>query len=117
VNNRNTGTQYEQHAASYLNGLGMDILAQNFRCHMGEIDIICKDKEYYVFVEVKYRSTNYRGYPEQAVGKKKQHTIYQVARYYLLTHGLKESTPCRFDVVSVYMGGDVIHIKNAFGGM
>ena len=55
VNKRKVGTDYEKQAAEYLKKKGLKILEQNFYCRMGEIDIIAKDREYLVFVEVKYR--------------------------------------------------------------
>lgn len=55
-NTRNTGTSYERKAAEYLEQQGLVILKHNYRCRQGEIDLIARDKEYLVFVEVKYRS-------------------------------------------------------------
>ncbi len=107
------GTAYEKQVGEYLKTEGYEILQYNFRCRMGEIDIIAKDKGYLVFVEVKYRRDGKCGHPTEAVTPKKQRTISKVASYYLLTHGCKTDRPCRFDVAAVSCSGVEI-IKNAF---
>ena len=61
-NKRMEGSRYEKLAARYLEQKGMDILELNYRCRTGEIDIIARDGEYLVFVEVKYRKTKRAGY-------------------------------------------------------
>ena len=63
VNKRQTGTSYEIKAEEYLLKRGYKILERNFRNRSGEIDIIAKDREYFCFIEVKYRSTNDYGNP------------------------------------------------------
>ena len=59
-NTRKTGAEKEEIAARYLQEMGFHIIARNYRCRSGEIDIIGYDKEYLVFVEVKYRKINKR---------------------------------------------------------
>ncbi|RGX94237.1 YraN family protein [Roseburia sp. OF03-24] len=107
------GAAYEKTAGEYLQTKGYEILQYNFRCRMGEIDIIAKDQGYLVFIEVKYRRNSRCGRPAEAVTPKKQRTISKVASYYLLTHGCGMDTPCRFDVAAV-SGDEVELIKNAF---
>ena len=111
-NTRNTGTSYERKAAEYLEQQGLVILKHNYRCRQGEIDLIARDKEYLVFVEVKYRTTDRYGSPLEAVNVRKQQTIRKVAEVYLLT---RKQTDCevRFDVVGI-CGDDIRHIKDAF---
>jgi len=113
MNRRAVGTVYEKLAGAYLEQQGYEILECNFRCRMGEIDIIAKDGEYLVFVEVKYRSSERTGSPLEAVDVRKQRVISKVASYYCLTHGHSEGKPCRFDVVAVN-GEEYTLIKNAF---
>ncbi len=113
MNKREIGTAYEKQAGEYLTRQGYEILAYNFRCRYGEIDIIARDGEYLVFVEVKYRRTAKNGSPLEAVTAKKQYIISRVASYYCLTHGCQESTPCRFDVVAI-LGDEISLIQNAF---
>ena len=113
MNKRERGSHYEALAAKFLKERGYEILERNYRCRMGEIDIICKDDKYLVFVEVKYRSGSGQGGAFMAVDHKKQHRISRVAAYYLLEHQMDEGTPCRFDVVAVR--GDAVQlVKNAF---
>lgn len=113
MNKRQAGSSRETEAASYLIGQGYQILERNYRCRQGEIDLIARDGPYLVFVEVKYRKNAGSGYPEEAVDARKQHRIYQAARYYLYCRRYGEDTPCRFDVVSI-IGNQIKVIQNAF---
>lgn len=113
LNKRQTGTQYEQLAVLFLEGEGYRILERNFRCRQGEIDIIALDREYLVFLEVKYRKDDRMGTGAEAVGPAKQQKIVRCARYYLMKHPKYEREPCRFDVVSV-CGEKVTLYRDAF---
>jgi len=113
-NTRNTGTSYERKAAEYLEQQGLVILKHNYRCRQGEIDLIARDKEYLVFVEVKYRSQNRAGYSLDAVNPAKQKKISKVARYFLAAEYHCTEIPCRFDVIGID-GGCLHWIKDAFG--
>lgn len=112
-NKREIGACYEAKTAEYLKGLGYRILAMNYRCKIGEIDIVAQDKSYLVFVEVKYRIGNRYGSPLEAVDRKKQKIISRVAQYYCLTHGCALSLPCRFDVAA-FEGENFIYMEHAF---
>lgn len=112
-NNREIGSCYEEQAAACFVHHGYEIVEKNYRCRSGEIDLIARDGSYLVFIEVKYRSHTSAGDPAEAVDKKKQKKIVNTARYYLLTHGYSEETPCRFDVAAVTDSGVRI-IKDAF---
>ncbi|MBE5957850.1 MAG: YraN family protein [Lachnospiraceae bacterium] len=116
MNKRLVGDDFENVAVSYLKEKDYDILEQNFRCRLGEIDIVAKNEGYLVFAEVKYRNDNRYGEPEYAVGIRKQQKIYSVAQVYLKKNGISFDTPIRFDVVSI-MGERINIIKNAFGAM
>lgn len=113
VNKREIGTAYEKRAGAYLEQHGYKVIEYNFQSRQGEIDIIAKDGEYLVFVEVKYRTDSHAGNPFEAVNRSKQRTISKVASYYCLTHGYGVDTPCRFDVVAV-LGEKIELIQNAF---
>ena len=113
MNKRAVGTAYEKEAGAYLEKQGYQILEYNFRCRSGEIDIIARDGEYLVFVEVKYRTNAKSGNPFEAVDSCKQRTISRTALYYCLKHGYGETTPCRCDVAAV-LGEEITLIKNAF---
>lgn len=113
INKRKVGGYYEQKAADYLKKQGVYIKVLNYRCKTGEIDIIARDGEHLIFVEVKYRSDEKSGDALEAVGYYKQKNISKVAKYYLMTHYHSIDLACRFDVVAI--NGDRIKwIKNAF---
>ncbi len=111
------GIKGEETAKIFLEQKGFEIIDRNFRSQQGEIDIIAKDKEYLVFVEVKSYSFRSFSTPIYAVRKSKRDSIIHAARFYLLKNKLF-NTPCRFDVVAIYrkFSGETIidHIKNAF---
>ena len=100
-NKRQTGSGYEKMAAAYLVQQGLEIIEYNYRNRRAEIDLIVRDQDYLVFVEVKYRSSLHRGDPAEAVDLKKQARIRHAARYYLYANHLSEDQACRFDVVSI----------------
>ena len=112
-NNRAVGGEYEVRAAAFLEQSGFVIAERNFRCRLGEIDLIARDGACLVFVEVKYRKSRDPLYPLAAVGAKKQRTISRVAAFYLLKTGLGYDVPCRFDIVA-FSAGQLTHIRNAF---
>jgi len=116
MNNRAVGTQFEQKAADYLRQKGYQILAKNYRCKIGEIDLIAKDGAYLCFIEVKYRSGLSKGYPAEAITPTKIRRITRTAEFYMLFHKLPQDTPCRFDAV-VILEDEISLIKNAFDGI
>ena len=111
-NKRKIGAEYERKAGAYLEAKGYVIQEYNFRCRLGEIDIIAKDGEYLVFCEVKYRYGPGSGHPAEAVDAKKQRVISKCALYYLASKGLY-GVECRFDVVSIE-GDEITLYKDAF---
>ena len=108
------GRAGELKAAEYLKKKGYKILEKNFKTHFGEIDIIVRDGEYIVFVEVKTRSGDEYGAPCEAVDARKREKYFKVAEEYLLRAG-KTDSPCRFDVIEIEKG-QINHIINAFYG-
>lgn len=110
--NKVEGCKGELLAEQYLKKQKYKILEKNYRNKIGEIDIIAKDKDTLVFVEVKARESAIFGRPCEAVTPYKQNKIRGVASYYLMTKRQSDAD-CRFDVVEV-MGEEVNHIKNAF---
>ena len=92
--------------------MGYTILATNFKTSFGEIDIIAKDENIIVFIEVKYRKTLKYGRPSEAVTDFKQNKIRSVAQAYLIKHKLLDEY-VRFDVVEI-VDRDVNYIINAF---
>ncbi len=105
----------EEYACTYIEKMGMEIIERNFRCKMGEIDIIAIDGEELVFIEVKTRGQLLFGMPSEAVGNVKKKHIYRVAEYYLMLHHL-ETIFCRIDVIEVFLYEKVYkvnYIKNS----
>ena len=113
MDTRKRGDKYEEAAARMLAASGYRILERNFRCKFGEVDIIAKDRNTLVFVEVKYRKNRTSGYPEEAVSYAKQKKISLTAGYYCMTRGISDSVECRFDVVAID-GSAIRHHVNAF---
>lgn len=111
-NNRKIGAQYESVAAYYLEQSGYEIVERNYRCRIGEIDLIARDGEYLVFCEVKFRKSQGKGNPLEAVGRKKQNTLIKCAQWYLIEHDLQD-IPCRFDVIGITKQ-QIYLLKNAF---
>lgn len=111
-NNRKVGDAYEILAFRELEARGYRILEKNFRCRIGEIDLIARHHGYLVFVEVKYRKNKSAGYAAEAVTWRKQQIISRVADYYIKTH-CREIPSCRFDVAAMD-GGNVTIYENAF---
>ncbi len=113
------GALGEKRAAEFLKKRGYRILETNFRCREGELDIISRDKDCLVFVEVRTRSSADFGTPEESITRAKKEKLVAVALAYLQTHrNLPESW--RFDVVAVEVGrqGETIRIEvieNALG--
>lgn len=111
-NKKAVGKAYEALATAYLINKGYEIVVNNYRCKMGEIDIIAKDQETLVFVEVKYRKTTTFGSPGEAVNYPKRQKIIGVARWYLRQHYQTEVN-CRFDVIEI-LDKQLSHIEAAF---
>ncbi|MGN1040495.1 MAG: YraN family protein [Candidatus Fimimonas sp.] len=112
MNKRQVGQTGEQMAAKYLQKQGYEILQRNYVAPHGEIDIIAKDGNYVVFVEVKRRKTQEFGLPREAVTLRKQQTIAQCAKLWLAKNKLY-GTPVRFDVVDI-LNDEITLLKDAF---
>lgn len=95
--NRKTGNTAEDIATAELEKKGLAILERNFRNKFGEIDIIARDHDVLVFIEVKSKIGDEFGSPEEMVGKGKLNKIRHMATIYM--NG--ESAPCRIDVVAI----------------
>ena len=105
----------EDIAVQYLTDKGYEILERNWRNKHKEIDIVAKDGNELVIVEVKTRQTDEYGEPDIAVTKKKQRMLIAAANAYILKNGLDTET--RFDIISiVFKDGEPVieHIEDAF---
>lgn len=93
------GDRGENVAAKFLRNLGYKIILRNFRCEMGEIDIVARDGKTLVFVEVKTRAYDDPA-PEAQINQMKQHQLTKAAKLYLGRYGTPPP-PARFDVVAI----------------
>jgi putative endonuclease len=110
------GKKGEELAIAQLRALKYKIIERNFKCALGEIDIIAREKDMLVFVEVKTRRTRDFGGPAAAVNQRKQRQLSKVALTYLNQKKLAEM-PARFDVVAVELippAPRIEVIRNAF---
>ena len=103
----------EEKAKEYLENKKYQILATNYKNKIGEIDIIAKDKDIIVFVEVKYKESLRFGHPREMVTYTKQNKIRHIALGYLQQKGLIDKVNIRFDVIDI-LGDKISHIENAF---
>lgn len=107
MNRRATGKLGEDLAVDYLRGKGYQILERGWRVRAGEVDIIAKDNEGLVFVEVKTRHGRQFGLPEQAVDERKIARVQAAAICYLEEHhALGREAQHRFDVVAIEISTD-----------
>jgi putative endonuclease len=111
------GRYGEDVAARHLLEAGFDVLARNWRCSAGEIDIVARDGDVVVICEVKTRSSLAYGLPAEAVTAKKAARLRELALWWLREHPAGGS-PVRFDVVSVLRSArgaaSVQHLRGAF---
>ena len=116
--NKEIGNYGENLALNYLNGQNYKLITSNFRIRNGEIDLICKDSEIIVFIEVKSRYSYHFGIPCEAVTYFKQKQIINISKYFLYKYKLLNYN-CRYDVLEIYFNKNdntyfIEHIKDAF---
>ncbi len=117
MNSKDLGKKGEELACRFLARKGYRIRERNYCVPWGEIDVIARDKETLVFVEVKTRRTKDYGYPQESVTRSKQQRMRKVALAYLKRS--KWEGDCRFDIISslIDLQGKIINIeliKDAF---
>ncbi|MDD5449448.1 MAG: YraN family protein [Candidatus Omnitrophica bacterium] len=118
MDNKTLGKTGEDLAVRFLKRKGYTIIYRNWRCLLGEIDIVAREKDFIVFIEIKARRSLSFGPGYLAVNHRKQSKLIKLGQAYLKRYGLTES-PCRIDVVSIDMpesGADfeIELIKDAF---
>ncbi|MGB5833799.1 MAG: YraN family protein [Thiohalocapsa sp.] len=111
---RRTGEAKEGVARLFLETHGLRHVAHNVHCRHGEIDLVMRDDQTLVFVEVRYRRNERFGGALASVDRRKQRRLIATAGYYLQRH--PTNLPCRFDVVAIGSGDQVEWIQNAFDG-
>lgn len=117
MNSKQLGRWGEERAAEYLHEKGLNIVEHNYRCPIGEMDLIAHQDDTLVFVEIKTRRSLNFGLPAESVTFKKQRKYLKIAQYYMKEKGIADVN-CRFDVVEVMVTPDgscqFNHIINAF---
>lgn len=98
---RTLGNEIENFAYKYLCSFNLRLIARNYYCRYGEIDLIMLDDSTLVFIEVRYRKNDTYGHPIESIDKKKQHKIYHTALHFISHHPKFKSTQYRFDVVTL----------------
>lgn len=116
--NKDIGSYGEDLAFDYLNKINYKFLIRNFRTRNGEIDLIFKDSDIIVFIEVKSRYSYHFGLPCESVTYFKQKQIFNISKYYLYKYKLVNYN-CRYDVIEIYFNNNdntyfIEHIKDAF---
>ena len=117
IKTQKIGQYAEEQALHYLRQQQLILVERNFRCRLGEIDLIMRDKTSYVFVEVRYRRSTDYGESFETVTITKKKKIIRATAVYLQQRKLYENVPCRFDVVALTgnLQAPVIQwIKDAF---
>ncbi len=106
------GAEKEILARTYLERQGLRPVARNYRCRLGEIDLVMRDADTLVFVEVRFRASTRFGSPAETVDRRKQRRLAATAEIYLQQH--PNALPCRFDVVAISGNDRIDWIRNAF---
>lgn len=111
------GELAEKMACDYLRKQGFDLIEQNFRCNIGEIDLIMQDGDDIVFVEVRSRSRTDYGHASETINRQKQRKIINAATWWLQQRNWLYTRYSRFDVVAIHYINDSVTLdwfKNAF---
>jgi putative endonuclease len=109
---RGLGADKERLARLFLESQGLRMIASNFRCRLGEIDLVMRDSATLVFIEVRFRSSDRFGGAAASIGVSKQRRLIAAAGLFLQNKSL--DLPCRFDVIAVGAGNRIDWIQDAF---
>jgi putative endonuclease len=111
--NYKKGKEGELRAAEFLTNIGYEVIEVNYNAFNAEIDLICRDGDVYVFVEVKSKSSKKYGMGFEEVSTAKQKKIVNCAKLYMRDNNISSRASARFDIISIDEG-KILHIKNAF---
>lgn len=100
-NKQSLGRSGEDLAARLVRESGIKVISRNYRCPKGEMDIIARDGEVLVFIEVRTRSSSYRGWGEESITRSKAQRLKAIASYYVLQQGYINWPCLRFDVIAI----------------
>jgi putative endonuclease len=94
------GQLWESRAAAHLERHGLEVLARGYRCRLGELDLVCRDEQQLVIVEVRARKGGARCSAAETIGAHKRRRIVQATRHLLMRHAEWHTAAIRFDVVA-----------------
>lgn len=117
-NTQTTGQEGERAAEHYLHQQGLSTLARNYRCPLGELDLVMRDGDTLVFVEVRQRKSRHFGSPLETISRSKQNKVIKAAQHYLNHHKIPGHQALRFDVVGLVPGdpaNPIEWVADAFG--
>lgn len=117
LNRLDIGRSGEQSAERFLCSKGMQLVARNYRCPQGEIDLVVRDGDTLVFVEVRRRASTAYGSPIETISAAKQRKLTAAAQHFLLSQRISTRQALRFDVIGIVSGdsGETMDwIANAF---
>ena len=106
------GREAESRAADFLGAQGLQILERNWRCRFGEIDLVARDGQTLVFVEVRARGSRGHGGAAESISAAKRRRLTATANYYLLR--CRSEQPCRFDALLIEAECRIEWVRNAF---
>ncbi|MEL1134052.1 YraN family protein [Desulfitobacterium sp. THU1] len=98
---RNLGMFGEELAVKHIMQAGLTILDRNYRCPMGEMDIIAREGETVIFIEVRTRTTGKRGWGEESITPQKRARLNRIGTHFLKYHNYKGWPPLRFDLIAI----------------
>ena len=101
VHKKALGDRAEQRACDYLQARGLELIIQNYRAVSSEIDLIMRDKNYIVFIEVRSRASNFYGSAIESINKNKQRKILKASLFFLQERNWLNKVNCRFDVIGI----------------
>ena len=110
------GRRGEDLALKRIKRMGYRCLVRNYRCPLGEVDLVARDGDTLVFIEIKTRRGTSLGYAKEAVDRRKRRQLSKVALAYMKEHGCLDAKS-RFDVVAVHLRGEreeIEVVQNAF---
>ena len=103
---RDIGQHYETVAKDHLEGCGLRLIERNFTARCGEIDLIMKEDDTVVFIEVRYRESKRYGHAAETISASKVSKLLKTAHYWLCKKGLSvEQIDLRFDVIAIHQKG------------
>lgn len=112
TNSIQKGQQYEDLALAYLRKQGLKLIARNYKCRWGELDLLMLEQSTLVIVEVRYRKNARYGSAGESVTANKQARIVAATKHYIMNHKINQ--PMRFDVLDITGDIQLDWIKNAF---